>query len=152
MFTTPDKILALPEMLKRCNSWRVRHDELVFTYGTFDLLHPVHIGYLEEARSLGQRLIVGVYADTLTPQAAVPAEHRAQLLASLMVADGVVIIDEAFPTQLIQSLKPEVVVAPLEDSAAKVDPELLLELQLNYVELVQPDMKAYLELLGKVQA
>jgi D-beta-D-heptose 7-phosphate kinase/D-beta-D-heptose 1-phosphate adenosyltransferase len=89
---------------------------VVFTNGVFDLLHPGHIRYLHEARSLGDVLIVGLNADEsvrrnkgpsrpLTPQ-----NERAELLAALSVVDAVVVFDEDTPARIIELLQPDVLV------------------------------------------
>jgi D-beta-D-heptose 7-phosphate kinase/D-beta-D-heptose 1-phosphate adenosyltransferase len=89
---------------------------VVFTNGVFDLLHPGHIRYLDQARALGDALIVGVNSDRsvrankgaarpITPEA-----ERAEILAALRVVDGAVIFDEDTPHELIAALQPDVLV------------------------------------------
>lgn len=151
MFSTPDKIVTQPALLRRCASWRVRQDELVFTHGAFDLLHPVHTTYLEEARALGQRLIVGVYADTLKPELALSQADRCRLLAALMVVDGVVVLEDPSPDDLVAALKPDVVVAPVEEDATPVSPALILEHGLRFVELARPDLQELVALVAKLR-
>ncbi|MGO8761929.1 MAG: D-glycero-beta-D-manno-heptose 1-phosphate adenylyltransferase [Desulfobaccales bacterium] len=97
-----------------------RKDEgqkVVFTNGCFDLLHPGHVRYLEEARSLGDALIVGVNADAsvtrlkkgpgrpLTPEA-----DRARVLAACACVDRVVLFAEDTPLALITLLAPDLLV------------------------------------------
>ena len=91
--------------------------QVVFTNGCFDLLHPGHVAYLEEARSLGDALIVGVNTDAsagrlnkgpgrpLTPEA-----DRARVLAACACVDRVVLFAEDTPLQLITLLQPDVLV------------------------------------------
>ena len=111
-----DKLMSLTEMYNRRNSWRPYGQITVFTNGVFDLIHPGHLTYLAEARSIGDRLIVGLNSDAsvrrlkgeerpIMPQAA-----RAQLLASLFFVDGVVIFDENTPIDLIIRLRPDILV------------------------------------------
>jgi rfaE bifunctional protein nucleotidyltransferase chain/domain len=91
--------------------------KVVFTNGCFDLLHPGHIHYLDEARSLGDALVVGVNTDAsvkrlgkgpgrpLTPEA-----DRARVLAALACVDRVVLFAEDTPLNLITRLAPDILV------------------------------------------
>lgn len=97
-------------------SWKGSGSRVVFTNGVFDLLHPGHVAYLEEARSLGQRLVVGLNADesvrrlkgkTRPVQA---QDDRALVLAALRSVDLVVIFAEDTPFDLINTLRPDVLV------------------------------------------
>ncbi|SMF69445.1 D-glycero-beta-D-manno-heptose 1-phosphate adenylyltransferase [Pseudobacteriovorax antillogorgiicola] len=90
--------------------------KIVFTNGCFDLLHAGHIAYLEEARSLGHGLVIGVNSDQSVRQLKgesrpiIPCEQRLALLAALECVDYVVSFDEETPAQLIQDLMPDVLV------------------------------------------
>ena len=111
-----DKILALDDLVARLNSMRESGQKIVFTNGCFDLLHVGHVRYLAEARSHGDLLIVGLNSDASVqmikgPQRPiVPQAHRAEILASLMCVDHVVIFEEPDPLRLIQTVKPDVLV------------------------------------------
>ena len=89
---------------------------IVFTNGVFDLLHIGHLRYLEEARGLGDALLVGVNSDRSVrdlkgPGRPITAEgERAEVLAALTCVDGVVIFDEETPRDLIQAIQPDVLV------------------------------------------
>jgi len=89
---------------------------IVFTNGVFDLLHPGHVRYLQQARRLGDALIVGVNSDRsvrlnkgpgrpITPEA-----ERAEILSALDCVDAVVIFDEDTPHAIIAALQPDVLV------------------------------------------
>ena len=89
---------------------------VVFTNGVFDLLHPGHVRYLQEARRLGDALVVGVNSDRsaraskgesrpITPEA-----ERAEILAALSAVDAVVIFDEDTPYETIKAIEPDVLV------------------------------------------
>lgn len=116
MYTTAHKILRLDALLARVHAWRVRGERLVFTNGCFDLLHLGHIDYLERARALGDRLIVGLNSDTSVrelkgPQRPLQDEHsRARLLAALEFVDAVVLFAEDTPASLIAAISPDVLV------------------------------------------
>lgn len=89
---------------------------MVFTNGCFDLLHPGHIRLLEQARSLGDVLIVGLNTDAGVRRAKGPGRpltpegERAQVLLALEAVDGVVLFDEDTPRQLIAQLLPDILV------------------------------------------
>jgi len=111
-----DKIVRLDALQRRVAVWRARGDTIVFTNGCFDLLHAGHVTYLEAARQLGQRLIVGLNTDRSVralkgPQRPVIDEHdRARVLAALEAVDAVILFDEDTPLALIQALRPDVLV------------------------------------------
>ena len=91
--------------------------KVVFTNGCFDLLHVGHVAYLEEARSLGDALVVAVNTDAsvrrlekgeLRPVN--PEADRARVLAALAAVDRVALFDEDTPLTLLTELQPDVLV------------------------------------------
>ena len=104
------------EAAKLAADVRARGGKAVFTNGVFDLLHPGHIRYLQDARRLGDALIVGLNSDAsvrankgperpITPQA-----ERAEILAALECVDAVAIFDEETPAEIITRIQPDVLV------------------------------------------
>ena len=97
---------------------RLRADrrKVVFTNGVFDLLHVGHLRYLQQARALGDALLVGVNSDRSVraikgPDRPITLENeRAEILEALACVDGVVIFDEDTPHTLIAALQPDVLV------------------------------------------
>jgi D-beta-D-heptose 7-phosphate kinase/D-beta-D-heptose 1-phosphate adenosyltransferase len=95
---------------------RARGKTIVFTNGVFDLLHPGHVRYLQQARALGDALIVGVNSDRSVraikgPTRPITSEdERAELIAALACVDAAVVFDEDTPWQLIAALQPDVLV------------------------------------------
>jgi rfaE bifunctional protein nucleotidyltransferase chain/domain len=89
---------------------------VVFTNGVFDLLHVGHLRYLQQARALGDALIVGLNSDRSVRQVKGPARpitaeaERAEILEALACVDGVVIFDEPTPHDLIEALRPDILV------------------------------------------
>ena len=90
---------------------------VVFTNGCFDLLHLGHVRYLEEARSLGDVLIVGVNTDASVARLGKgpgrplnPAADRARVLAALACVDRVVLFAEDTPLELITLIAPDILV------------------------------------------
>jgi rfaE bifunctional protein nucleotidyltransferase chain/domain len=90
---------------------------IVFTNGCFDLLHPGHVRYLEEASLLGDVLVVGLNTDQSvrsldkSPSRPIQDEQaRAQVLAALASVGAVVLFDEPTPLELIREIGPDVLV------------------------------------------
>ena len=89
---------------------------IVFTNGCFDLLHPGHIRCLEQARSLGDLLIVGINSDSSvkqlkgTDRPIICESERAEVLTALSAVDYVVIFDEPTPRELIARILPHILV------------------------------------------
>ena len=90
--------------------------KIVFTNGCFDLLHVGHIRYLQEARCLGDTLVVGVNSDASVrrlkgPSRPVQNENdRAEILAALGCVDWAVIFPEDTPENLIHQVRPDFLV------------------------------------------
>jgi rfaE bifunctional protein nucleotidyltransferase chain/domain len=110
------EILTLDEAILRFGPGKRNGRRVVFTNGCFDLLHPGHIGSLEQARSLGDVLIVGLNSDSSVRQLkgagrpVLPERERAEILASLECVDAVVIFDALTPREVIARLLPDVLV------------------------------------------
>lgn len=89
---------------------------MVFTNGCFDILHVGHVTYLEQAASLGNRLVIGVNTDSSVKRLKgdvrpiVGETERAVLLAALDCTDAIVLFDEDTPLELLSVLKPDVLV------------------------------------------
>jgi D-beta-D-heptose 7-phosphate kinase/D-beta-D-heptose 1-phosphate adenosyltransferase len=97
--------------------WRAAQaGRVVFTNGVFDLLHPGHVDVLHGARACGDVLIVGINSDASVtrlkgPERPVRTEaDRAYVLAALAVVDCVAVFSEDTPLELIQLLRPDVIV------------------------------------------
>ncbi len=110
------EILTLEEAILQFGREKRNGRRIVFTNGCFDLLHPGHIGSLEQARSLGDALIVGLNSDASVRQLkgagrpVLPERERAEILAALECVDAVVIFDELTPREVIARLLPDVLV------------------------------------------
>ena len=89
---------------------------MVFSNGCFDILHVGHVRYLNEARSFGDYLVIGLNSDRSVRQLKGPdrpinqQDSRAVMLAALAFVDYVVIFDEETPLVLIQQLLPDILV------------------------------------------
>jgi D-glycero-beta-D-manno-heptose 1-phosphate adenylyltransferase len=91
-------------------------EKLCFTNGCFDLIHPGHVQYLEDARALGDFLVVGLNSDASVAQLKGPSRPlqdeaaRAMVLLGLRSVDAVVLFHEETPFNLISALQPDVLV------------------------------------------
>lgn len=89
---------------------------LVFTNGVFDLLHVGHLRYLQQARSLGDALMIGLNADSCVKRLKgekrpiLPEAERAELLAGLACVDYVCLFEEDDPRELIKAVVPKLLV------------------------------------------
>ena len=111
-----EKILSLPELLRKIAQWRTLGKTIAFTNGCFDILHAGHIASLSEAASHADYLIVGLNADSSIKnlkgegRPVNDENSRALLLASLSVVDAVVHFSEPTPLDLIRQVQPDFLV------------------------------------------
>lgn len=117
MKSIQSKIYTIASLQTQVDSWKQHDEKVVFTNGVFDLIHRGHITYLAEAASQGTKFIIGVNSDasvkTLAKGAARPIkdeESRAIILAAMQFVDAVIIFDDHTPVQLIEALKPSVLI------------------------------------------
>lgn len=108
-------ILSRKDLKKELEGLKEQGKRIVFTNGCFDILHVGHVRYLREAKALGNVLVVGINSDDsvgmLKPGRPVnPQDQRAEVLASLVMVDYVTVFDEETPYDLINLLKPDVLV------------------------------------------
>jgi len=114
--TVGEKILDRERVAKRIAEWRASGETIVFTNGCFDLLHVGHITLLEDCRRFGTKLVLGLNADASVcrlkgPTRPIVGENeRARVMAALASVDAVVLFEEDTPLELIQDLRPDVLV------------------------------------------
>ncbi|HAR19615.1 MAG TPA: D-glycero-beta-D-manno-heptose 1-phosphate adenylyltransferase [Cytophagales bacterium] len=111
------KIVNWSSAFEQVSAWKKQDISVVFTNGCFDILHLGHVDYLEKARALGDKLVVGLNTDASvkrqekSPERPINDEYsRARLLASLFFVDLVVLFDEQTPYDIIAYLQPNVLV------------------------------------------
>jgi D-glycero-beta-D-manno-heptose 1-phosphate adenylyltransferase len=113
---TAGKILDRSQLDEVVKDWKKNGQKIVFTNGCFDILHLGHVDYLEKAAGYGDRLVLGLNADSsvrrlkgddrpLNNQYA-----RARVLAALHFVDAVVVFEEDTPYELIKQVVPHVLV------------------------------------------
>ncbi len=110
------KIKKREELLRIVKDLKVKGKRIVFTNGCFDLLHIGHVRYLEEAKALGDVLVVGVNSDASvrklkgSKRPILPEGERTEILSGLGCIDYISLFDEIDPLKLITSLQPNVLV------------------------------------------
>ncbi|MCB0410892.1 MAG: D-glycero-beta-D-manno-heptose 1-phosphate adenylyltransferase [Bdellovibrionales bacterium] len=110
------QVFALKDLENYLVGIRKENKKIVFTNGCFDLLHVGHIKYLQEARSQGDVLIVGLNTDQSVQRLKGPdrpvqhQEDRAEILAALSAVDAVILFDDETPINLIHIIRPDVLV------------------------------------------
>jgi rfaE bifunctional protein nucleotidyltransferase chain/domain len=112
----PQKILDLPGLIHQVNRWRLLGKTVAFSNGCFDILHQGHIASLSDAAREADFLVVGLNSDASTKRLKgagrpVNDQHaRSIVLASLLMIDAVTLFDEDTPLDLINAVRPDVLV------------------------------------------
>ena len=110
------KILSIDELLAERARLGDAGQKLVFTNGVFDILHVGHVRYLEQARALGDALVVAINSDASVLELKgagrplINQDERAEILAALRSVNYVSVFDDVSPRSLIADLLPDVLV------------------------------------------
>ena len=110
------RLFLREDLISERRLWRDHGKRVVFTNGCYDILHPGHIRLLEQARSLGDLLILALNTDASVQRAKGPTrpffdEHqRARLALHLEAVDAVTLFDEDTPRDLISAVLPDILV------------------------------------------
>lgn len=116
MAKSSDKITNWNEAKFRIDTWKSEGKKVVFTNGCFDLMHLGHVDYLEKARNLGDKLVIGLNSDDSVSRFKGPERplqdqnSRARVLAAMQFVDLVVFFNEDTPLALISELVPDILV------------------------------------------
>lgn len=117
MRTTASKIITdRAELLEVRAAWRAEGRRMVFTNGTFDILHAGHLSYLEWSRQQGDLLVVGLNSDASirrikgAQRPVVREDYRLQMMAGLECVDVATVFEEDEPRDLIAELLPDILV------------------------------------------
>lgn len=111
-----NKIHDLTSLKDQVEAWKAAGRKVVFTNGCFDLLHAGHVTYLEAARKMGDRLVLGLNTDASVRALKGPTRpviheaDRARVLAGLEAVDAVILFGEDTPLNLINAIRPDVLV------------------------------------------
>jgi len=109
-------LYTMDEIYKQRKIWKFMGKRVVFTNGCFDLLHPGHVTYLQDAKALGDYLIIGLNDDASIQRLKGmsrpinPLHDRSVMLSALKAVDAVVPFSEDTPLNLITALLPDVLV------------------------------------------
>ncbi len=148
------KIVSLEKIEHIAKDLKKHNKKIVFTNGCFDILHIGHVKYLQKAKTLGDKLIVGVNSNSSVKNLKgedrpINDEYdRAYLLASLEVVDYVVIFEEDTPYNLIKKIKPDVLVKGKDyENKEVVGSDLVKEVKL--IEFV--DGKSTTNIIKKIK-
>jgi len=110
------KILSLNELCAERERLRQAGRRVVFTNGCFDLIHPGHVNYLQQARRLGDALVVALNSDRSVRELKgekrpiLDQDERAEVVAALGCVDYVTVFDDPTPREVIAALLPDVLV------------------------------------------
>jgi len=113
-------------LVARRAEWRAQGRSVVFTNGCFDLLHPGHLALLEQAASFGDVLVVAINDDGSVRRLKgegrpiYPADERAELLLALRWVDCVTVFSEDTPLEVIEAVRPDVLVKGAEYGAGEI--------------------------------
>ena len=111
-----EKMLDRARLATRVAEWRAAGETVVFTNGCFDLLHVGHVTLLEDCHRFGSKLVLGLNSDASVCRLKGPTRpivgerERSRVMAALAAVDAVVLFDEDTPLELIQAVKPDVLV------------------------------------------
>jgi D-beta-D-heptose 7-phosphate kinase/D-beta-D-heptose 1-phosphate adenosyltransferase len=111
-----ERVVSREQAVELVRRLRDRGARIVFTNGVFDLLHPGHLRYLQQARRHGDALVVGLNSDASVRRnkgegrPIVPGRERAEALAALACVDAVVEFDEDTPAEIVRAIQPDVLV------------------------------------------
>ncbi len=122
----PQKTPSLPALKKILSALKKRGKKIVFTNGTFDILHLGHVTYLQKARKAGDTLVVGVNTDRSvksykTPDRPInPEQDRLKVLAALECVDFAILFDDPTPLKLIKALRPDILAKGADWEKSKI--------------------------------
>jgi D-glycero-beta-D-manno-heptose 1-phosphate adenylyltransferase len=123
---TESKILSLNDAKQQIEQWQSEGKKIVFTNGCFDIVHLGHIDYLEKARHLGDKLVLGLNTDASVSRLkgesrpVINEYARARMMSAMSFIDAVILFDEPTPKELIETLCPNILVKGDDYSVANI--------------------------------
>lgn len=137
------KILSREALVEALSVERAKGKKIVFTNGCFDLLHAGHVKYLQQARNLGDLLVLGLNSDSSIrrlkgeKRPLLDESERAQILAALDCIDYLNVFSEETPLELLQVVRPDILVKGGDYAPAEVVGKELVESYGGWIELIQ---------------
>lgn len=108
------KLISREEALRLRHNWQEQGFRLVLVNGAFDMLHVGHLRYLDEARRLGDVLLLALNSDASVQRSKgdlrpiIPEAERAEILSHLWMVDYILLFDETSVGSLLEELRPEI--------------------------------------------
>jgi rfaE bifunctional protein nucleotidyltransferase chain/domain len=113
----PAKVMPVESLMHWVSAWKLQSLKVVFTNGVFDILHRGHIDYLMKAADLGDRLVIGLNADSSVKmlnkginRPIQDQDSRAFILSSMAFVNAITIFNEETPEKLIELVSPDILV------------------------------------------
>ena len=152
---TKNKIKTIQELKGLVKE--LKNKKIVTTNGVFDILHLGHIKYLQEAKKLGDVLIVAINSDNSVKQIKGPErpinseQSRAEVLAALSFVDYVVIFNETDPIYILSEIKPDIHVKGGDYNINQIIEKDIIEKNNGKIILI-PEIKGYstTDLINKI--
>jgi D-beta-D-heptose 7-phosphate kinase/D-beta-D-heptose 1-phosphate adenosyltransferase len=110
------KLISRHELKLKLDALKAQGKKIVFTNGCFDILHVGHVTYLQKAKDLGDVLVIGLNSDASVAsikgptRPIIPQAERAAVISALESADFVILFDEDTPQNLIEYIRPHILV------------------------------------------
>lgn len=108
------QVISLNELLAKLKELKLQNKTIVTTNGCFDILHVGHVRYLNQAKNLGDILIIGLNSDSSVKMLKGPTRpinnenDRAEVLAGLSAVDYIVLFSDKTPADLLKQIKPDI--------------------------------------------
>mgnify|MGYP001170140382 CR=1 FL=1 len=137
------KIIKSNNVRSLCDELRLKGKKIVFTNGCFDILHAGHVDYMEKAKKLGHILFVGVNSDDSIKRIKGPSRpivdqnFRVRALCGLESVDHVCVFDQDTPEELINLVKPDVLVKGMDWKGKTIVGQKIVESYGGRVELIE---------------
>jgi rfaE bifunctional protein nucleotidyltransferase chain/domain len=137
------KIIKSNNVRSFCDELRLKGKKIVFTNGCFDILHAGHVDYMEKAKKLGHILFVGVNSDDSIKRIKGPSRpivdqnFRVRALCGLESVDHVCVFDQDTPEELINLVKPDVLVKGMDWKGKTIVGQKIVESYGGRVELIE---------------
>ena len=136
-----NKIFNLTELKNQVINWKKSEKKIVFTNGCFDVLHKGHVHLLSKTADLGDKVIIGINSDSSinkikgNSRPIIDEYSRAILISSFFFIDAIIIFSEETPINLINILKPDILVKGSDyDGQEVVGQEIAKELR--FIEFI----------------
>ena len=143
-----DKQVTFDQIETLSMQYKAQKKTIVFTNGCFDILHAGHVTYLNHAKALGDILILGLNSDRSVRQIkgekrpVIGQKHRAIVLSALADIDHIVLFDEPDPEQLIETVRPDILVKGADWPEDRIIGGSFVKQQGGRIEriMLEPDM------------